>query len=212
MTGPVTRPTSVTTAALGVRVVGLALVCAAASYGFSRLTGRIHDAIDIPVGLPALLAASAVTARAPRRFGWQWGSTARHWPLLVACAISIALVVAAFRIGSGQVPYAPSFAEVVLVPLGEEGLFRGFLLVSVLTLLERWLPRRRGAPIAVGISAIAFGVGHLGNLGYVPTSFVAVQAVAATAFGLVAGWVRLRTDSLAGPVLLHGVMNAAAVV
>ena len=88
----------------------------------------------------------------------------------------------------------------------------GLVLVVLVGLVARWLPGPRAAPVAVVVSGLAFGVGHLGNLGYVPTSFVLVQAVAATVFGLLAGWVRLRTDSLAGPVLFHAAMNTAAVL
>jgi membrane protease YdiL (CAAX protease family) len=39
-----------------------------------------------------------------------------------------------------------------------------------------------------------------------------LQAAAATAFGLLAGWVRVRTDSLVGPVSLHSAMNVVAVL
>jgi hypothetical protein len=52
--------------------------------------------------------------------------------------------------------------------------------------VARWLPGPPAAPVAVVVSGLALGVRHLGNLGYVPTSFVLVQAVAATVFGLLA--------------------------
>jgi membrane protease YdiL (CAAX protease family) len=102
-------------------------------------------------------------------------------------------------------------AEFLLVPLGEESLFRGFLLGVLLTIFNRWLPARDAARSAVLISAAGFAAGHLGNLGYVPTAFVLLQCLVAMAFGTLAGWLRLRTDSLAGPVLIHAVMNVGAV-
>jgi membrane protease YdiL (CAAX protease family) len=193
-------------------VVAVTVASVVASYGFSRMTGRIQTAFPVPVGVPALVLAAVLTAWAPRRYGWQWGSTRRHWRLLVGSALGVVTVVVAFRTLAGQVPYVPSFAEVVVVPLGEEGLFRGFLLVTVGAVLAPAMTPDRAGWAAVGISSVAFGVGHLGNLGYVPTGFVLVQAAAATLFGALAGWVRLRTDSLAGPVILHAAMNAAAVL
>jgi membrane protease YdiL (CAAX protease family) len=64
---------------------------------------------------------------------------------------------------------------------------------------------------AIIVGALSFGAGHLGNLGYVPTGFVLVQAAVAAAFGVLAGWLRIRTDSLVGPVLAHAAMNLVAV-
>ena len=69
-------------------------------------------------------------------------------------------------------PYELSFGDVILVPPGEEGLFRGFLLV-LLTLFRPKLTQNF--------------------------------------FGLVAGWAKVRTNSLIGPVLLHSAMNIVAV-
>jgi len=84
--------------------------------------------------------------------------------------------------------------------LCEELLFRGFLLtVLVGVLRSRAVPRAEGW--AVLIAAVAFGVGHLGNLGTVPSVFLLVQVLSATVFGLVSGWIRLRTSSIVGPVL-----------
>ena len=96
------------------------------------------------------------------------------------------------------------------MPVGEELLFRGFLLGVLLELFDR-----RGvshsATWAVLISAAAFGVGHLGNLGYVETAFVLLQVVVATLFGTLAGYVRWRTGSVVGPALMHSTMNILAV-
>ena len=75
-----------------------------------------------------------------------------------------------FLVGSGT-PYELSSGDVILVPPGEEELFRGFLLVILLTLFRPRLTQ----------------------------SF----------FGLVAGWAKVRTNSLFGPVLLHSAMNIA---
>jgi len=199
-------------AGAGVRVAAVAVLCCLLSYTFSRLTGRIADKVSLPVGTGALVVGVALTGWAPRRFGWGWGCTAQHLRLLVGSVAAVVAIVTGFRALTGATPYTPSVGEVLIVPLGEEALFRGFLLVTLIGVFGRWLGESSAARWAVAVSAVSFGVGHLGNLGYVPTGFVVVQVIAATAFGLLAGWVRVRTDSLSGPVLLHSAMNAAAVL
>ena len=119
--------------------------------------------------------------------------------------------MAAYRALGQAAPYEPSAAEFVLVPLGEEVLFRGFVLTVLLILFRRRLPAGAAAPWAVVVTSIGFGVGHLGNLGYVPVAFLLIQVVVAVAIGLVTGWLRIRTGSLVGPILVHPAINIVAV-
>ena len=77
-----------------------------------------------------------------------------------------------FLVGSGT-PYELSFGDVILVPPGEEGLFRGFLLV----VLPDVVPPQADPEL----------------------------------FRPGAGWAKVRTNSLIGPVLLHSAMNIVAV-
>ena len=81
---------------------------------------------------------------------------------------------------------------VVLAPVGEEFLFRGIMLRG---LLERMRPWR-----AVWLTTLFFAVMHLNPW----------QVPAAVGFGLLCGWVFLRTRSLALCVLLHSLNNTAA--
>lgn len=193
-------------------VVEAAAVCAALSYGFSRLTGALSERVAFPVGVPALALGLALSLWAPRRYGWTWGLTGRMAGALAAWVVLVVAVIGGYRLLVSAAPYAPTFAELVVVPVGEEALFRGFLLSTLMLVFAPRLDAGATARAAVGVSAIAFGIGHLGNLGYVPTAFVLVQALAATLLGILAGWLRIRTGSLAGPVLVHAAMNAAAVL
>jgi membrane protease YdiL (CAAX protease family) len=75
----------------------------------------------------------------------------------------------------------------------EELLYRG----AGIGLFERW-----GAPVAVGVTALMFGLGH-GLL----LSFPAFLW-----FGVVTGWLRVHTGSLYPPVLAHCVFNAVGML
>jgi membrane protease YdiL (CAAX protease family) len=182
-----------------------------ATIGFSRATGRIAEVVPLPAGSVTLIAAVLLTCWAPSRFGWRWGDSGRRWREIALAVAGVVAVVGAYRLGGGDTPYQPSAAELIVVPLGEEALFRGFVLTVLVVLFRRWLPSHRAVRWAIIVGALSFGAGHLGNLGYVPTGFVLVQAAVAAAFGVLAGWLRIRTDSLVGPVLAHAAMNLVAV-
>lgn len=192
-------------------IVTAAGVGSLAAFSFSRTTGWIAQWTATPAGSAALVAGVALTCWRPTRFGWGWSGTGRHWRLVLAVLAAVVAVVGLYRLAGYGTPYEPSVAEIVIVPVGEELLFRGFLLVTLTALLARWMPVNAASTWAVLVTAISFGAGHLGNLGYVPTGFVLFQALIAVAFGLLAGWVRARTNSLAGPIILHAAMNLMAV-
>lgn len=190
-------------------LVGASIVAASmAAYSWSRFTALYGS--RLPVGTLTLVAAAVLTCWAPRRFGWRWGDTGVEWRVVAASLLVVVAAVSVFRLVASPAPYALTPAEVILVPLGEEGLFRGFVLVALLGVFTRRLPRPAATRAAVIGSAVSFGVGHLGNLGAVPPGFVLFQVGVGIAFGVLAGWVRIRTSSLVGPTLLHAAMNALA--
>lgn len=87
--------------------------------------------------------------------------------------------------------YALSFVAVVLVaPVTEELLYRGVGLSLLLA--------RAGTPVAVGVTAILFGLGH-GLL---------LSLAAFVWFGIVIALLRLRTDSIYPAFLVHCAFNA----
>lgn len=200
------------TSAPAFTLVTAAVVAVLAAYGFSLLTGLLSDSVVMPVGAATFVFAVTLCVWAPQRYGLGLGTTREHMALVGVSILAVATVVGAFRMTGATAPYDATVAEFVLVPVGEELLFRGFLLGTLLELFRRRHMGDHSAVWAVLISAVAFGVGHLGNLGYVDTAFVVLQVVVAFVFGLLAGHVRVRTDSVAGPVLMHGTMNFVAVV
>jgi membrane protease YdiL (CAAX protease family) len=87
------------------------------------------------------------------------------------------------------------FALVVLAPLGEETLFRGFLYKGI-------AESRAGPIVAILVSSIGFAVLH------VQYDLYGIGAVAA--MGLYLGAVRYKTGSVWLTMLLHGVANGFA--
>lgn len=96
--------------------------------------------------------------------------------------------------GSRAGAYAASFVAIVLIgPAVEELLYRG----AGVGLLEQY-----GQPVAIGVTALMFGLGHglLLSLG----AFVW--------FGVVTAWIRLRTNSLYPALIVHSLFNAFGMI
>ncbi|MFC7363279.1 CPBP family intramembrane glutamic endopeptidase [Nocardioides astragali] len=193
-------------------VVAAGLLAVLAAYAFSLLTGSLSESVVMPVGAATFVLGVLLCAWAPHRLGLGPGRTHKHVVLVVVSILAVATVVGAFRMTGSTAPYDATVGEFVLVPVGEELLFRGFLLGALLELFRRRHVGSHSPAWAVLISAAAFGIGHLGNLGYVDTAFVILQVFVAFIFGVVAGHVRVRTESIVGPVLMHATMNVVAVM
>lgn len=82
---------------------------------------------------------------------------------------------------------------VVLAPLAEESLFRGVLLP--------WLASWMKPELAIIISALAFGIGHL---------FYGAGLLVPIVYGLVLAWLRLNTGKLRAGIALHMLINIVA--
>ncbi len=87
-----------------------------------------------------------------------------------------------------------SLVIVVLAPLFEETIFRGFLLPS--------LTRRLPVAGAVGVSGAVFALAHLSVADLLPL----------TVLGIVLGFVYTRERGLWAPILLHGLWNGGSLV
>jgi uncharacterized protein len=82
----------------------------------------------------------------------------------------------------------------VAAPIFEEYLFRGFLLPSLTRYVPVW--------VAIGISALLFGVAHLSLSEILPL----------TTLGIILGVVYVRTRSLLASMLLHSLWNSSTLV
>jgi membrane protease YdiL (CAAX protease family) len=124
----------------------------------------------------------------------------------VAIFIGAGLILIAFDAGDeqGLTPdawdsskagaYAANFVSVALVgPIVEELMYRG----AGMTLLLRF-----GAPVAVLVTAIGFGLGH-GLL---------LALAALVLFGIITALLRLRTDSVYPCMFVHCAFNATSLI
>lgn len=104
---------------------------------------------------------------------------------------------------SQQIEYLVAFITLVVVaPLAEELLLRGYFLGRLSEKISKWL--------AVIITALMFGLLHL--LGFTETGIVLQWGASVDTFalGLVAGVLRLATHGIWAGVLLHAIKNAIA--
>jgi membrane protease YdiL (CAAX protease family) len=100
-----------------------------------------------------------------------------------------------FRTASEAGPFALLclwFAVIVLTPIGEEALFRGFL-------FRGWLRAPKDAWAVIFITAALWAVIHLQYDWYVTGQIFA--------FGLMLGWMRWATGSTILTILLHAMIN-----
>lgn len=87
---------------------------------------------------------------------------------------------------------------VVVAPITEEILYRGFVLGALLS-------RGFGTASAVAVMTALFAVMHLPNFGVAGTLFI-------SAWGVLPALLRVRFDNLSGAVLMHALNNAFAYV
>lgn len=104
---------------------------------------------------------------------------------------------------ASNIEFALAFITLVLMaPIAEELLFRGYFLGRLNERIGKWL--------AVVVSAAVFGALHLVGAG---EGGIVLQVGAATdtfALGLIAGTLRLVTGSIWAGVVLHAIKNAIA--
>lgn len=99
--------------------------------------------------------------------------------------------------GIGQVFAAVSMA---LVGVVEELIFRGFLF--------RYMLKKDPAPVAITISAVTFGIGHIVNLltGHASLE-TAIQIVYAIALGFMFTLMFCKSGSLIVPIIVHSLID-----
>jgi membrane protease YdiL (CAAX protease family) len=119
------------------------------------------------------------------------------------------------ELSAGEGVYEIAFRIPLVTALTEEVLFRSVLLAVLLVTWSRWR--------AIAVSSLLFGLWHvftaLGDLdeneatadfaGWEVIAGVVGVVAATAAAGVVFAWLRLRSDSVVAPWLVHAVLNAS---
>jgi membrane protease YdiL (CAAX protease family) len=92
---------------------------------------------------------------------------------------------------------------IILGPVLEEVIFRGYLFTAALLLTRRLSPSRSAAFSIIGV-ALVFSIAHLTTAGT-----TALQLSCIVLMGCLYGWVRLRYRSTAAAALAHAAYNLA---
>jgi membrane protease YdiL (CAAX protease family) len=197
-------------------VIGTLAFAIANSAWADWIQARLATTSDLVNGLafsafPFVIGA-VVVAFNPRAFGIQLGTTLDRWRLILLLTFAMCVFAAAALTLVGSSPFrgAEPIVQVVAVPVSEELVFRGVLFTLVLGALRRVHAPGRALWLAVVISGVAFGIGHLNNLGSYDATFVVAQAAYASVLGVAGGWLRASTSSILPPVLMHAAVNLVA--
>ncbi len=156
---------------------------------------RRAGALEVPEG-----AATLSTARALGQALWYL--LAGGFRLAILAAIINAVLpmqegglletVARFSFSSGGATFLFLSAVVVLGPVAEEVFFRGLLLPWISSWLG-WRP-------ALAITSLAFALVH--------TDYGIHRQLLVCFLGILLGWIRIRTGSLRGAIILHMMVNS----
>ena len=114
---------------------------------------------------------------APKFFGYQVGAIHRHWKLLLSMTVFFVAAPLVYRLILGQTPFGANtwFFEGVVVPLAEEGFFRGILLSMLLFGFAKLYKEATAEWLTLIFSTLIFANAHLNNLGHYPTGFILFQ-------------------------------------
>ena len=159
-----------------------------------------------------LFVALIVAAWSPRFFGYQTGEIFKHKKMLIILTAIFLLVPISYRLIAGDTPFSTNtwFFEGIVVPIAEEGFFRGIIYAMMFTGFSEIYSQRNAEWNAIIISALSFAILHLANIGSYPTSFVIFQVFYSTIFGLLFGYSRMKTKSIYPAIVFHAILNLAA--
>ena len=165
-----------------------------------------------PYHLSSLVLVVLLTIWAPRTFGLAWERTwaARRVVAVIGGGMTIVAIIGMLFI---RVPFFGGSSAIYLcVPLMEELLFRGFLYAVLEDAFPRmWNIGRFRITSATVITAVAFGLWHLGGFRLPSDGFILFQVIYTTIAGLLFAIIRQETGSIWAPWLFHFVVDTWAV-
>ena len=176
----------------------------------STRSPNVHTHInDILSDAVFLFAAFMPVFWAPRFFGYQFGDISKHWKILLGLAVFFVGAPLLYRLILGETPFGANtwFFEGVVVPLAEEGFFRGVLLSMLLWGFGKIYEASTASILTLIFSTLIFSTAHLNNLGHYPTGFILFQVGFSAIVGLALGYSRIKTGSIYPAIFLHALFN-----
>ncbi len=166
---------------------------------------------DIYSDLVFLFTAFIPAILMPGFFGYRFGVISKHWKILLGMAIFFIGAPLLYRVLLGETPFGANtwFFEGVVVPVAEEGFFRGVLLSVLLWGFGKLYSPRTAQILAIILSTLIFASAHLNNLGHYPSGFILFQVGFSTILGLAFGYSRVKTGSIYPAMILHALFNLA---
>jgi membrane protease YdiL (CAAX protease family) len=195
-------------------------------YAFAWLNSRyatwVQDALTLDSALAQGLAFSAfplaiglsISLINPTLFGLRLSGTFGRIGRIVGVTVGLCAIAAVALLSIGDNPFrgANPLIQAVAVPVSEELVFRGVLFGLVLLALGRLYPMETALPLTVVVSAVAFGMAHLNNIGSYDTVFVVMQSAYAMILGLGVGYLRGTTGSVFPAMAAHSAVNIVALL
>lgn len=172
------------------------------------------------VGVAAILVMRRVLPAAEDNLRWPPGKSYAGLALLIGIGMALVMFVADYAIelvnGTPPDSYAVDpvgwVVAIAMAPLGEETIFRGFMIGALAVLVPgRLRLGRLDLPVAAYIVALLFAVVHWRSFLASPLHLAVAQQTYAIAWGLTYAWLMERSRSLLAPSIAHATGNALEV-
>lgn len=132
-------------------------------------------------------------------------------PILISMGFGWSKGASFLNLPFNAFPFKEAFWAWVLVPVGEELLFRGWLTRLLDRLFpESFIPLSPFFPVSLWGSAIAFSFWHLQNLDPSSYLFLILQLFYAFMVGIWLGFIRWQTQKIWPCIVAHSLLNFAA--
>lgn len=170
------------------------------------IRGKLGDESPAMLGVLAALAAVIFVlvkvTHTEERYGFvKWrGKASDYWFFIPMLILMTGNLWGGFGIAYDGINQVYAVLSMLLIGFIEELIFRGFLFRALL--------KRDPAPVAIIISAVTFGIGHIVNLFAGQASFeTVIQVFFAIAWGFIFTFVFYKSGNLVICIIVHGMVD-----
>lgn len=171
------------------------------------IRGKLGDESPAMLGILAAIAvgifALVKATHSEERYGFvKWkGKASDYWFFIPMLILMTGNLWGGFGIMYDGINQVYAVISMLLIGFVEELMFRGFLFRALL--------KRDPAPVAITISAVTFGIGHIVNLFAGQASIeTVIQVFFAIAWGFIFTFVFYKSGNLVICIIVHGMIDA----